>query len=143
MCANFEPVIQRERLKRYFGVDTAAPCPPETWPGQTCHFIRPTSDPYHFQMEVETGLYGLVPYWAKDLTVGRHTYNARSETVAELPSFRDAWRRRQHCIVPMEAFYEPCWETGESVRWRIANADGTPMGVAGLWSAWHDLALEM
>lgn len=137
MCANFEPVIKRERLKQYFGVEAAAPCPPETWPGQPCHFIRPATGPDHPQLEAETGLYGLIPHWAKDLTIGRHTYNARSETVAELPSFRDAWRRSHHCIVPLEAFYEPNWETGKAIRWRIANADGTPMGVAGLWSAWH------
>lgn len=137
MCANFEPVVQRERLKTYFDVDTEAPCPAETWPGQKCRAIRRSDKTGAQSVEVMSALYGLIPHWAKTIDIGRRTYNARSETVAELPSFRDAWRQGQHCIVPMEAFYEPCWETGQGIRWRIANADQTPLGVAGLWSTWR------
>jgi putative SOS response-associated peptidase YedK len=68
--------------------------------------------------------------------ITRHTYNARSETVAEKPSFRDAWRESQHCIIPAEAFYEPNWQSGKAVPIRIAASDGEPLGIAGLWSSW-------
>lgn len=77
--------------------------------------------------EAVARLYGLVPRWAKDLTIGRYTYNARTETVAEKPSFRDAWRRGQHCIVPAEAICKPDWRCGKAVPTRIAHRDGKPL----------------
>jgi hypothetical protein len=67
----------------------------------------------------------------------RSTYNARSETAMEKPSFRDAWRRGQHCIIPAEALFEPDWRSGRAVAARIGSADGAPLGVAGLWSCWR------
>ena len=48
-------------------------------------------------------------------------------------SFRHAWHRGQLCIIPAEVLFEPCYETGKSVRWAIRRADGKPMGIAGLW----------
>ena len=77
--------------------------------------------------------FGLVPAWAKDVKIARSTYNARSETVGEKPSFRDAWKRGQLCIIPADAIFEPCYETGRAVRWQIERADGRPMGIAGIW----------
>lgn len=84
------------------------------------------------------GSFGLIPAWSRDAKIARHTYNARSETVAEKPSFRDAWRRAQHCIIPVDAFFEPDWRSGKAVPTRITLASGEPMGIAGLWSAWRD-----
>jgi putative SOS response-associated peptidase YedK len=78
------------------------------------------------------GVFGLLPHWGKP-ELARHTYNARSETVATLPSFRAAWRRRQLAVIPMVAFFEPDWSTGRAVRWRIERQDGQPFGVAGIW----------
>jgi putative SOS response-associated peptidase YedK len=71
----------------------------------------------------------------------RQTYNARSETVAEKPSFRSAWRKRQFCLIPVQAFYEPNYEDASAapVRWRIERGDGEPFCVAGLWEmAWRE-----
>ena len=73
------------------------------------------------------------PHWAKDATIARRTYNARTETVAEKPSFRDAWRLGRRCIIPAEAFYEPDWRSGKAVTTRIARDDGEAMGIAGIW----------
>ncbi len=138
MCANYHPVTQAERLRSFFGVRAPAePLPGETWPGYFAPFVLRDGERIEFARQARAGLFGLVPAWARDLTFGRRTYNARSETVHEKPSFRDAWRRGQRCIVPAEAIYEPCWETGRAVRWRIARADGRPMGIAGLWSRWR------
>jgi len=86
--------------------------------------------------EALNGLFGLVPHWAEDTKITRHTYNARSETVAAKPSFRDAWKRGQHCIIPADAIYEPDWRSGKAIATRIERADGEPMGIAGLWSSW-------
>ena len=49
--------------------------------------------------------FGLIPSWAKDAKITRSTYNARTETVGDKPSFRDAWRRGQLCIIPAGASY--------------------------------------
>lgn len=77
-----------------------------------------------------------MPHWEKDYTVARHTYNGRVESVAVKPIFRDFWRHGQRCIVPVESFFEPNWESGKAVRWRIKRKDCAPMGLAGLWGAW-------
>lgn len=77
--------------------------------------------------------FGLIPPWARDTKITRSTYNARTETVGEKPSFRRAWLRGQLCIIPAAAIYEPCYETGRAVRWRIERRDGKPMGIAGIW----------
>lgn len=136
MCANYTPVKDPERLKRYFGVDNHPAFPVETWPGYVAPFIFQSQDQANHERLLAVGIFGLVPHWAKDLTVARHTYNARVETVAVKPSFRDAWRHGQRCIVPVESFFEPNWESGKAVRWRIQRKDGAPMGLAGLWGAW-------
>jgi putative SOS response-associated peptidase YedK len=73
-----------------------------------------------------------VPPWA-DLKLARQTYNARSETVASKPSFRNAWKKRQFCIIPAEAVFEPSYETGRAVRWQIEHARHEPLGIAGIW----------
>lgn len=86
--------------------------------------------------ELLTGSFGLIPHWSKDATIARRTYNARSETVQEKPSYRDAWKLSRHCIIPAEAIFEPDWRSGKAVATRITRADGMPMGIAGLWSAW-------
>ncbi|MGO4394440.1 SOS response-associated peptidase family protein [Variovorax sp. M-6] len=86
---------------------------------------------------VDDGAFGLLPYFAKELAYGRRTYNARSETVATLPSFRDAWRRSQRCVVPAEAILEPSYETSKAVRWRIQQPGEVPMGIAGIYTKWR------
>lgn len=143
MCANYQPVTNPDRLRQFFGVESIAKlkeCPEETWPGYLAPVIAfARGSATHGRTGVRrlgAGLYGLVPYWAKSLQQGRHTYNARSETADALVSFKEAWHRGQRCIVPLEAFYDPCWESGKAVRWRTQRQDGAPMGVAGLWNAW-------
>lgn len=65
----------------------------------------------------------MIPHWATDANIGRQTYNARSETVASKPSFRDAWRKGQHCTIPADAIFEPDWRSGKAVPARIVRAD--------------------
>lgn len=85
--------------------------------------------------------FGLVPSWAKDAKLARNTYNARSETVSERPSYRAAWKQRRLCVIPAECIYEPCYATGKPVRWRIERADGRPFGIAGLWERTQKVGL--
>jgi putative SOS response-associated peptidase YedK len=79
-------------------------------------------------------MFGLVPHWAKEpKKLARNTYNARTETVAEKPSFRSAYKHGQFCVIPVNSFYEPSYETGKAVRWEIGDRDGAPLGLAGIW----------
>lgn len=66
------------------------------------------------------------------------TNNARVESVAEKPTYRQAWARGQRCLVPAEWYAEPNWETGKNVWWHLKRADAQPWFLAGLWSEWTD-----
>lgn len=83
--------------------------------------------------------WGYVPLWYKTLTDGPLILNARSETVADKPAFRDAIRQRR-CIVPATGFYE--WSAGPGntrLPWYFTRSDGAPMALAGLWTHWGDM----
>ena len=80
--------------------------------------------------------FGLLPGFAKEVKYGTRTYNARSETVASLASFKQASSKARHCIVPCEAIYEPDWRTGTHIPTRFSAADGGTLGVAALWQPW-------
>ena len=82
--------------------------------------------------------WGLVPWWAKDIKIGARCINAMAETVATKPAFRDAFARRQRCIVPVDAFYE--WKKTPAGKqpYAIVGADGLPLAMAGLWERWKD-----
>ena len=81
--------------------------------------------------------WGLIPSWAKDKSIGGRMINARAETVAEKPSFRNALRRRR-CLVLADGFYE--WQRlGKQKRpMRIVMQSGEPFAFAGLWETWRD-----
>ena len=117
------------------GLEAVPDYPSESFPGYAAPIIRADAA---LGLKVDLALFGLIPGWAKDRNIGRRTYNARTETVAEKPSYRTAWRRRQLCLVPMERFFEPCWETGKAVRWSIHRQDCEPFTVAAIWDSWTD-----
>lgn len=81
--------------------------------------------------------WGLVPFWAKDPSIGNRMINARGETVAEKPSFRNAYRKRR-CLVLADGFYEWRKEADGKTPYFISAGDGQPMGFAGLWEQWTD-----
>ncbi len=81
--------------------------------------------------------WGLIPHWAKDAGIGMKLINARGETLAEKPAFRDAYRRR-HCLVPADAFYEWKPVAGRKQPYSIRMRDRSLFGMAGLWERWKD-----
>ena len=143
MCSHYQALKEQDKYIRHFGVEPPVePGRTDLWPGYLGAFIRrhpytEVGDDPVPSCEALTGLFGLVPHWSPDTKITRHTSNARSETVAEKPSFRDAWKRAQHCIIPADLIYEPDWRSGKAVATGIARADRTPLGIAGLWSAWR------
>lgn len=65
------------------------------------------------------------------------TMNALAETVGEMRSFSGAWKKQHFCLIPVQVFYEPDYETGKAVRWSIGMADGEPFTIARLWREWE------
>jgi putative SOS response-associated peptidase YedK len=140
MCSHYEAPTSQQ-LQDAFGVVPEGPTQTELWPTYIGPFIRLpiASDPHDEaapEFEALAGMFGLLPFWSKDTKLARRTYNARSETAAEKPSFRSAWREARHCIIPAVAIYEPDWRTGKAVPTRITRADGSLMCIAGLWERW-------
>jgi putative SOS response-associated peptidase YedK len=82
--------------------------------------------------------WGLVPHWAKDPSFGAKMNNARAETVAQKPSFREAYRRRR-CLIPANGFYEWKIEAGGKQPYYIYPAASALFAFAGLWEQWHEL----
>jgi putative SOS response-associated peptidase YedK len=134
MCTNFTPTQRVSWVKETLGVDLPAGYPQESYPG----FAAPLVVQSHRTARVACGLarFGLIPAWAKDEKIARHTYNARSETAAEKPSYRTPWKLRQWGLVLVDNFYEPSYATGKAVRWKIELASGEPFGIACLWDRW-------
>lgn len=92
-------------------------------------------NPASRQREWALTLWGLIPSWAKDPSIGQKMINARADGVAEKPSFRAAFKRRR-CLVPASGFYE--WKktaNGKEPHF-ITSADGRPLAFAGLWETW-------
>jgi putative SOS response-associated peptidase YedK len=137
MCGRF--FLQRDPagLARYFGTSNAVPNLRPSWN------IAPTQDSVAVRRHPESGArhldllrWGLVPRWAKDASGGARLMNARGESVAEKPAFRDAFRKRR-CLVPMDGFYEWRQEGARKQPYAVAMADASPMAAAGLWEGWQ------
>ena len=133
MCSNFQPIKKTHStwVKQHFDCELPnAEWREETYPTYPAPFIYLDEG----KPRCELAQFGLVPHWATDKKkFGLKTYNARSETVQEKPSYRSAWKERRFGLIIMESFYEPSWETGKAVRWRIRRRDGQPIAVASIW----------
>ena len=81
--------------------------------------------------------WGLIPHWAPDARIASRTFNARAVLIESMPAFRESFRRRR-CLVPVDAFYE--WKRQDGIRqpYRIFQADGRPLALAGLWAGWKN-----
>ena len=149
MCSRFQSVRLDSDLRTFFQAQwrqsPAGELKQDVFPGHGAPFVRrppelSSGDEAVPAREAVLGSFGLLPHWAKDAKLAKSTYNARSETVASKPAFRDAWRAARHCIIPAWAFYEPDWRSGKHVPTRITRADGRPLGIAGLWAWWKSPA---
>jgi putative SOS response-associated peptidase YedK len=140
MCTNYRPsgieVWRGEYLEDIR--ETKIPFKAEVFPNELAPIIRLEHENAAEKSHPEwvPARFGLVPMWAKEDQVaklGRMAYNARTETVSSKPMFRYAWRHRQFCLVPADAFYEPNWESGQAVRWRIEMANRKAFAIGGIW----------
>jgi putative SOS response-associated peptidase YedK len=133
MCGRFVLLTDLSQIVRAFGIDEIA-CDyrprDNISPGQEVAAV------IHDGRNRLVGYrWGLIPAWAKDPSIGRKMFNARAETVAEKPSFRDAFQKRR-CLIPADGFYE--WQRSEKGKkpFRISLKTGEPFALAGLYETW-------
>lgn len=95
-----------------------------------------TPEPDRTERSIRDMRWGLVPYWAKDRSIGAKMINARSETAATKPAFRSSLKRRR-CLLPAEGWYEWKREDGVKQPFFMTPADGSGLVMAGLWDTWR------
>jgi putative SOS response-associated peptidase YedK len=140
MCGRYILITPAEALRRLLEA-LGSPNLPPRW------IVAPTQDAPVARLGVDGKRHlamlrwGLVPGWAKDLALGAKAINARADTVADKPSFREAFRRRR-CLVPADGYYE--WMVTGKTRqpYVFKLRDGEPMVFAGLWERWRSPAGE-
>ncbi len=117
-----------------FGVDSSHAVEPRYNIAPT-QFIAAIRNSDENQPELAMFRWGLVPFWAKDPSIGARMINARAETVAEKPSFRSAYRKRR-CLILADGFYEWRKTTDGKTPYLISLASGSSFVFAGLWEHW-------
>lgn len=135
MCGRFAFYSPSEATAALFGASGASPMEPRynIAPTQTIAAIR---DAETDGRELTMLRWGLVPFWAKDASIGNRMINARAETVAEKPAFRAAYRRRR-CLVLADGFYEWHSDGTQKTPYFISLASESPFAFAGLWENWE------
>ncbi len=136
MCGRFAFYSPSEATAALFGVDGNIAVEPRynIAPTQYVAAVREDED---LNRELAMLRWGLVPFWAKDPTIGNRMINARAETVAEKASYRAAFRHRR-CLVLADGFYEWRKQGAAKTPYFISLASGEPFGLAGLWENWTD-----
>ena len=136
MCGRFAFYSPAEAAVALFGVSAAPELQPRynIAPTQDIAAIRNNADG---EREFVMLRWGLVPFWAKDPSIGNRMINARAETVAEKPAYRNAYKHRR-CLVLADGFYE--WQRQGDVKTPhfICLASGEPFALAGIWENWTD-----
>lgn len=135
MCGRFRLGKGREALKKHFGADTDPDWDPRYNLAPTQDIATVRQDPNQPQRHLSLMRWGLIPYWAKDTSIGPRMINARSESAADLPAFRDALRSRR-CLIAADGFYE--WKKlgKEKQPYCFALQDDGIFAFAGLWDRW-------
>jgi putative SOS response-associated peptidase YedK len=140
MCGRYVSVTPPEEVAAYFAARYSAALSELVRPSWN---VPPTTDVLAVTAGREGGRdlvalrWGLVPGWASGLSFGAHTINARAETIATKPSFREAFRTKR-CLIPADGYFE--WKTtpGEVRQpYYFTRTDGSLLAFAGLWEAWR------
>ena len=135
MCGRFIQCASGDRLAERFHLPMAPKLTPRynVAPSQPVGVIRVAGGG---DREYASLRWGLVPAWSPEPRTAYSTINARAETVADKPAYRQAFRRRR-CLIPADGFYE--WRSmgNRKQPYCIAPADGEPVAFAGLWERWE------
>ena len=134
MCGRFVGFRPIEELRRHFPIDRTAAEATANYnvaPSQKVLCVVRRED----ENWLEHFHWGLVPFWAKDPSIGNRMINARAETIAEKPSFRNAFKKRR-CLIIADGFYEWQGPKGQKQPMFITLRDEKPFAFAGLWETW-------
>ena len=136
MCGRFALVTEKKILEMLYQLEIRDDFIPRynIAPSQSISALR--ISPEHGKRELTDLKWGLVPFWAKDASIGSRMINARSETAAEKPSFRDAFKKRR-LLIPASGFFEWKKEGGAKQPYYIYQKNGQPFSLAGLWERWE------
>jgi putative SOS response-associated peptidase YedK len=137
MCGRYASFLPAEALVRLFGTTGPLPNLEPTWnmaPTKAAPIVH--LDPKAGERRLEVAKWGLVPFFTKDPAKARKPINARSETVARSPLFKEAFARRR-CLVPASAYYEWRHDPSGKTPFAIARNDGEPVALGGMWEAWR------
>ena len=135
MCGRFVGFRSLHELKKTFPIDKATCEVTENYnvaPSQEILAIIK----HDKENWLEKLHWGLVPFWAKDISIGNRMINARAETIETKPSFRNAFRK-QRCLIPADGFYEWKGPKGQKQPMFITLPESKPFAFAGLWEIWH------
>ena len=134
MCGRFSLTTAPDAMRALFDFENLPNLPPRynIAPTQPVSVVR-ADDAGSRQLTMMR--WGLIPHWAKDGAMAAKMINARAETVAEKPAFRDAFRKRR-CLVPADGFYEWRTKDGRKQPFRIGMRGGAPFAFAGLYETW-------
>ncbi|HSG63820.1 MAG TPA: SOS response-associated peptidase [Gammaproteobacteria bacterium] len=134
MCGRFALFVPIEQLAEEYELTNAPELEPRynIAPSQSVLAVRESRQGERLALALR---WGLVPHWAKDAAIGNRMINARAETVATKPAYREAFKRRR-CIIPASGFYE--WGPSAAGRWpRFIRAQDAPLlSLAALWERW-------
>ena len=133
MCGRFAFAIPSEVLAEIFSVlvPPVLECRYNIAPTQQVLILREGAE----GRSLSKARWGLVPHWAKDISIGSKMINARTETVHEKPAFRHAIKTRR-CIVPASGFFEWVAKPNGKFPYYITLKDGSPLPLAGIWESW-------
>lgn len=134
MCGRFAFYSPSEAITALFGVHTDIEIEARYNIAPT-QFIAAVRNNESGSRELIMLRWGLVPFWAKDPAIGNRMINARAETVAEKPSYRNAYKKRR-CLILANGFYEWRKETDGKTPYFITTTDDSPFAFAGLWERW-------
>lgn|SRR5690554_739352 len=123
----FNASFYSEDLERYNPLPNFNMAPTQNLP------VITDADPDHINLY----RWGLIPFWAKDEKIGYRMINARMETVAEKPAFRQAFRQRR-CLWPVNGYYEWIARGKEKIPYRVILKDKGVYSLAGLWETWKN-----
>jgi putative SOS response-associated peptidase YedK len=134
MCGRYSLTTVPEAMRALFGFENLPNLEPRynVAPTQAAAVVRIAASGAR---ELAMLRWGLIPSWSKDASIASKLINARAETVAEKPSFRDAFQKRR-CLIPADGFYEWRTEEGRKQPFRIGMKGGAPFAFAGLWERW-------
>jgi putative SOS response-associated peptidase YedK len=137
MCGRFTLTVDADSIQTYF--PWLEQVPTQIAPRYNIAPTQPIAVvPNDGRNAVDHMVWGLIPFWAKDPSIGSKMINARSETLAEKNSFKNPYKRRR-CLVLTDGFYEWTAVPGQKTKqpYYIRLEDGAPFAFAGLWEEWR------